>query len=135
MKILTSILSTALLAYAAGIFLPWWGVAIAGLIAAAWLQQKPAMAFLLGFLSVFLLWAGFAFVRSQLNNDILAHRFSLLILKNDSPILLVLLTGAIGGLTAGLGALSGSLLHLFFIPRKEETPETPEPELETEHGS
>lgn len=108
-KFLFAIISTALLAYAAGIFLPWWSVALAGFLAGVWLLQKPAAAFLSGFFAVFLLWAGFAFLRSQLNDDILATRFAQLILKSDNPLLLILLTGMIGGLTAGLGALSGSL--------------------------
>ncbi len=119
MKFLLSVLSTAMLAYAAGIFLPWWGIAIAGIISGAWLLQKPGVAFLSGFTAVFLLWAGFALVRSQMNDDILATRFVKLILKNDQPLLLVLMTGVIGGLVAGLGALSGSLGRSAF--RSQET--------------
>jgi hypothetical protein len=129
MKFLPSVLSTAMLAFAAGIFLPWWGIAFAGLISGAWLLQKPGVAFLSGFLSVFLLWAGFALVRSQMNDDILATRFARLILKADQPLLLVLLTGVIGGLVAGLGALSGSLGRIAFSrqeTKQDESSQIPE---------
>ena len=120
-KFLFAAISTALLAYAVGIFLPWWSVALAGFVAGVWLLQKPAAAFLSGFFAVFLLWAGFAFFRSQLNDDILATRFAQLILKSDNPLLLILLTGFIGGLTAGLGALSGSLGRIILAGNTEQT--------------
>lgn len=122
-------MSTAMLAYAAGIFLPWWGIAVAGLISGAWLLQKPGVAFLSGFLAVFLLWAGFALVRSQMNDDILATRFARLILKSEQPLLLVLMTGGIGGLVAGFGALSGSLGRTAFRrqePKPDEFIQIPE---------
>lgn len=124
MKFIFTLISTALLAYAGGMFLPWWSVAVAGFIAGAWLLQKPGTAFLSGFTSVFLLWAGFAFFRSQANDDILATRFAQLILKSDNPLLLVLLTGAIGGLTAGLGALAGSLGRSIISGRDQTAADT-----------
>jgi hypothetical protein len=120
MKFLLAVISTAMLAYVTGIFLPWWSVALTGFVSGVWLLQKPGMSFLSAFLAVFLLWACFAFIRSQMNDDILAARFSQLILKSRNPLLLVLLTGTIGGLTAGLGALSGSLLRSI-LAHKEET--------------
>ena len=124
MKFIFAVISTALLAYAGGIFLPWWSVALAGFISGAWLLQRPGTAFLSGFTSVFLLWAGFAFVRSQANDDLLATRFAQLILKSDNPLLLVLLTGVIGGLSAGLGALAGSLGRSLISGKDQTAAET-----------
>jgi hypothetical protein len=131
MKFLLAVTSTALLAYAGGIFLPWWSVALAGFLSGAWLLQKPGTAFLSAFCAVFLLWGGFAFFRSQLNDDILATRFAQLILKSDNPWLLILMTGTIGGLAAGLGALSGSLGRSMFVSREE----TATAQLESTSGS
>ena len=48
---------------------------------------------------------------SSKNDDILAHKISLIILKTDSPFSLVLLTGLIGALVAGFAALAGSFLR------------------------
>jgi hypothetical protein len=121
MKFIYALISTALLAYAGGIFLPWWSVALAGFISGIWLLQKPGMSFLSSFTAVFLLWGGFALFRSQMNDDILATRFALLILKSDNPLSLVLLTGMIGGLVSGLGALSGSLGRILLTGAQEET--------------
>lgn len=121
MKFILAVISTALLAYAGGIFLPWWSVAIAGFISGIWLLQKPGISFLSSFTAVFLLWGGFALFRSQMNDDILATRFALLILKSDNPLMLVLLTGMIGGLVSGLGSLSGSLGRTLVAGAQEET--------------
>jgi hypothetical protein len=41
----------------------------------------------------------------------LAQKISLLILKVNSPVALVVATGFIGGLASGLAALSASYLH------------------------
>jgi hypothetical protein len=52
-----------------------------------------------------------AFFISVHNEHILAHKISLLILQNDNPLLLISITGLIGGIVAGIAALSGSLLR------------------------
>lgn len=121
MKFLLAVISTALLAYAGGIFLPWWSVALAGFISGIWLLQKPGMSFLSAFSAVFLLWGCFALFCSQMNDDILATRFAQLILKSNNPLLLVIMTGIIGGLVSGLGALSGSLGRTLLAGGQEET--------------
>ena len=49
MKFLTAILTTAILAFAAGLFLPWWSVAIAAFVVALVMKQsswKSALAVL-----------------------------------------------------------------------------------------
>ncbi len=67
--------------------------------------------FLAGFVALFLLWGGLSWYISSSNNDLLAHKVSLLILKMDSPMLLILATALIGALVAGLAALSGSFVR------------------------
>lgn len=136
MKFIFAVIATALLAYASGLIFPWWSVALAGFISGVWLLQKPGMSFLSSFIAVFLLWAGFALIRSQQNDDILATRFAQLILKSRNPMLLILLTGAIGGFISGLGALSGSLGRSIIGKKEgsaqngpEDLPEAPEEQL------
>jgi hypothetical protein len=111
MKFLVSIFLIALLGFTFGLYLPWWNIAIAGFIVSFFLYQKPISAFLSGFLGMFLLWGVLILIRSISNDDILAHRISLFILKQDSPYLLILLSSFIGGITSGMGALCGSLLR------------------------
>lgn len=111
MKFIISVVLIALLGFALGLYLPWWSIAIAGFLVAVLLFQKPALSFAAGFLGIFLLWGMITFFRSTSNEHILAHRVSLLILKKDSPYLLMAVSAFIGGIVAAMGALSGSLLR------------------------
>lgn len=111
MKFLVSIFLIALVSFTFGLYLPWWSVAIAGFTVSFFLYQKPILAFIAGFVGIFLLWGGLILIRSISNDHILAHRISLFILKKDSPYLLIFISSAIGGITGGMGALCGSLLR------------------------
>ena len=62
MKFLVSIILTALLGFAAGLFLPWWGIALAAFVVALLIPQHGGLAWLSGFLGIFLLWGGLAFL-------------------------------------------------------------------------
>jgi hypothetical protein len=110
MKFFISILLIALLSFAACLFLPWWVIAIAGFVVAFFIPQKAGLAFLAGFIALFILWAGMSYYLSNTNNHLLAHKISVLFIKADNPTALFLVTGLIGGLVAGLGSLSGRLL-------------------------
>ncbi|MES2848218.1 MAG: hypothetical protein V4685_04140 [Bacteroidota bacterium] len=111
MKFLISIVLTAILSVAACLYLPWYSIAIVAFIVSAVVQQKPLASFLAGFIPLFLLWGGLSWYISSNNNDLLAHKISLLILKADSPMLLILITALIGALVGGLAALSGSFVR------------------------
>lgn len=111
MKFWLSVLLIAALSFAACLFLPWWVIAIAGFLVALIIPQAAWRSFLAGFLAVFLLWAVISFIISSANNHLLAHKISVLFIRMDNPALLILLTGFIGGLVAGLGSLTGSFIH------------------------
>ena len=111
MKFFISLILTALLSFAASLFLPWWSIALAAFLVAALIPQKPGKAFLAGFIALFLLWGGLSFWISNNNDHILAHKVSQLILKMDNPIVLVLATALIGALVAGFAALTGSYVR------------------------
>jgi hypothetical protein len=111
MKFIISVFLIALTGFALGLYLPWWSVAVAGFLVSVFLFQKPLLSFAAGFLGIFLLWGIITFIRSTSNDHILAHRVALLILKKDSPYLLMAVSALIGGLVAGMGALNGSLLR------------------------
>jgi len=111
MKFLISILLIALVSFVAGLYLPWWSIALAAFVVIALIPQKPLYAFLSGFIAIFILWSGMSFIISNKNDHILAHKISMIILKSDSPVSLVLITGLIGALVAGCGALAGSYLR------------------------
>jgi len=113
MKFISAIILTALTGYVAGIlsFSPWWGFAVTTLLIALLVHQKAGKAFLSGFLGIFLLWAGLAYWMDQQNNGILSHRIAQILPLNGNSLLLILVTGVVGGLVAGFAAMSGSFLR------------------------
>ena len=111
MKFIASLLLTALLSFAACLFLPWWSIAIAAFLVALLIPQKAGKAFITGFAALFLLWGGLSLWMSNANEHILAHKVSVLMIKADNPYLLILATAVIGALVAGFAALTGSYLR------------------------
>ena len=111
MKFLAATLLTALLAFISGLFLPWWGIAITSLLVAVLVHQKAGKAFLAGMLGVFLLWVGLAWWIDMKNNGVLSKKIAVVLPLGGNVLLLILLTGIVGGLVAGMAAMSGSFLR------------------------
>jgi hypothetical protein len=113
MKMFSAIVLTAFLAFVAGVYgaLPWWSLAITSLIVAVAVHQRAGRAFLSGFLGLFLLWGILAFMKDAANEHVLSIKVSQLFLKNDSYLLLILVTAIVGGLVSGFAAMTGSYLR------------------------
>jgi hypothetical protein len=113
MKFITAIILTALTGFIAGIlsFSPWWGFAITSFLVAVLIHQKGGKAFLSGFLGIFLLWAGLALWMDTKNNGILSQKIAQILPLNGNSLLLILITGVVGGLVAGFASMSGSYLR------------------------
>ena len=111
MKFAASILLILLLSFLACLYFPWWSIALIAFVVSVLIPQKPGAAFFSGFGALFLLWGILSFWISTNNDHILAHRVSILILKTDSPFLLILTTALIGALVGGLAALTGSFIR------------------------
>ncbi len=97
-------------AFILNIFLPWWSIAIAGLIIGYQFKEKPLPSFLWGFLGVFLLWGGQALYVHIANDGILSTRIAEM-LGVGSPFIVILITGVLGGLVSGLATMTGSLAN------------------------
>ncbi len=111
MKFLTATFLTALLAFISGLFFPWWGMTITSLLVAVLIHQKAGKAFLAGLLGVFLLWAGLAWWIDMKNNGVLSAKIASVLPLGGNSLVLIIVTGFIGGLVAGLAAMSGSFLR------------------------
>lgn len=111
MKFILSILLTAVLSFLAGMFLPWWSIAIIAFLVALLIPQKISSSFLSGLLGIFLPWAIVASWIDIKNNSILSHKISELFKLGGSSILLILVTALIGGLVGGFAAMAGSSLR------------------------
>ena len=109
MRFLVALLFTALLSYAASLFFPWWIIAVTSFVVAALVPQKAGLAFISGFVALFLLWGIQATIMDVANHHILSAKVAQLLPLGGSYIALLLLSAFIGGLVAGSAALTGSL--------------------------
>jgi hypothetical protein len=113
LKFIVSLLLSALLAYAVGIYgnLPWWCFVITNCIVAIAIVQTPGKAFLSGALGVGLLWLILAFVIDAQNQHILSVKVANLLPLKGSFIALIAITSIVGFLLGGLSALTGSFVR------------------------
>lgn len=111
MKILLAVLLIAILSYLAGLYLPWWNIAIIAFLTALFIPLKPGYAFLAGFLGIFLMWAIVALWWDIKNESILSHKIAQLFPLGGSSFLLIMVTALVGGLVGGFAAMSGSSLR------------------------
>lgn len=108
MKFLACILLTALLTFVAGLYLPWWSLAVTSFLIALLIHQRAGKAFLSGFIGLFLLWGLLAWWIDMKNQGLLSVKVAKLLPLGGSSMLLILVTAFIGALVAGFAALSGS---------------------------
>jgi hypothetical protein len=111
MKFFVSIIVTALVAFACGLYLPWWTVAFASFLVAILIYQPPVRSFFTGFFGVLLLWMAMIIKINTSNETILAPKISMLMGFGNSVFALMLVSSLVGAIVGGLGALTGSLLR------------------------
>ena len=112
MRFLSALLLTALCSFVAGLYLPWWSLAVMAFLVALLVHQRAGKAFLAAFIALFLLWGGLALWIDVRNTGILSARIGALLGIGTNTLLLVLITGLIAALVAGFAALSGSYLRV-----------------------
>lgn len=109
MKLVSSIIVAAIGSWVIGLVLPWWSIAILPFLLGIGLSLKTGQQALAGFLGIGLLW----FILAMLAQAGNAHDLSAMIGRefgNVSGIVLVIITGVIGGLYGALAQLSGHFL-------------------------
>jgi hypothetical protein len=111
MKLLVAIILTGLLSFVAGLYLPWWSIAVAAFLIALLIHQRGWKAFLSGFLGVFILWAFLAWWIDMKNEGLLSKKIAELFHLGTSSILLIIVTAFIGALVGGFAAMTGSFLR------------------------
>ena len=113
MKLIAAIFITAFLAYVIGMYttLPWWSFAFTSFIVALAIPQKPFKAFMVGFIGLFILWVGLSVMKDVANEHILSTIVAQILPLGGSFVVLILLTGILGGLVSGLSALAGTYVR------------------------
>lgn len=107
-KDLLNFILTVLLAVLFSRFLPWWSVMLAGFASAIIVSLKRWAVFFIPFLSVFLYWISLAYYTGSTNDFLLADKISVLLPLQGNRLLLLVLTGLIGGIPAGIAAVFGN---------------------------
>ena len=112
-KFIVSILLSALMGYAIGIYgnLPWWSFVVTNFIIAIVVHQKPGKSFLSGALGIGLLWLILALVIDTQNNHILSIKVANILPLKGSYIALIIITSVVGFLLGGLSSLTGSFVR------------------------
>lgn len=117
MKFSIQLVLTILLSWLLQSYFPWWSAVIASFILGMMFSSnKGAPSFFAGFLAIFVLWVGHATMIDINSQGILTEKIARILTVNNKY-LLILITGFIGGLPAGFGALSGK--HFIMAFKKE----------------
>ncbi len=118
MRLLPQLVLTVLFSWLLQSFFSWWSAVIASFVVAMlFSKSKGVTAFFAGFLAVFLLWTVYALIIDINTQSILTEKIARILTVNNKY-LLILITGIIGGLPAGFGALSGNFLAKVFKKEK-----------------
>lgn len=91
-------------------FLPWWIIAPIAFGLAFWKARSGGHAFASGFGAIFLLWVVMGLVNSIPNENLLANRVGEMLMLPSSSfnwIIVLLITGIVGGIAGGFSALAG----------------------------
>lgn len=119
MRFLLVTLLTAAFSFIAGLFLPWWSLALIGFLVAILIQQKTSYAFLSAFTAIFFLWGGLALLIHVRNQGVLTKKMAELFPLQGQSFYLILITATIGAVVAGFAAMSGSSLRPVLNRRRE----------------
>ena len=106
-------LSSLLLCTITSLYLPWWSTAMVCGLCSFIFNIKSWIAFGLAFGAISILWTTLASLQYFTYSRNIVGMISD-IFMNVGPDKLIYITGLIGGITAGLGALSGSVLKQNF---------------------
>jgi hypothetical protein len=118
MKFGASFLLHAGLGFLLTMFLPWWSVVISAFLISFFIKIKGWKAFLAGFIGMIGLWGGYAAFMDIQNGAILSNKVAELFQLSDSNAL-IYITGLIGGLLGGFGALTGCYFRAIVMPDKK----------------
>ncbi len=91
-------------------FLPWWSVMVAAFVTALFFPLKKLAVFFTPFVAIFVFWSVYAYVGATQNDFVLSRKVANLFSIGESEYTLILVTGLIGGLAAGVAALLGKQL-------------------------
>ena len=109
---LINFFATILLAFLLSFVLPWWSIMTAALATSLFIPLKKAAVFFVPFLAILVFWGTYSFILSSGNDYTLSKRIAALLPLGGNPFVLMLVTGIVGGLAAGITAVFGKQIAL-----------------------
>jgi hypothetical protein len=100
------------------IYFRWWSIIPIGLIYGFGFSKNISSPFLMGFISLFVQWTLYAAYLDFRNNGILSERIIKLFPLPHYSLVLILVTGLIGGFLMGFTVLSGNRVRALLGPKK-----------------
>ncbi|MFT6854417.1 MAG: hypothetical protein ACJA0X_000380 [Cyclobacteriaceae bacterium] len=120
MKLIFRIIIIALFTYLMSFYFPWWvGMVIAGVVSIL-IYSSGISAIIAGFLGVGSIWFGYSFFLDNSSNSFFSEKIVELFPFND-PVMLIVLSGIIGGVSGGFGALAGHTFKGLFVKKKSKS--------------
>lgn len=113
MKFFIKVVLIAALSFFLQQWLPWWIIALAAFLVAISIKSPGGLDFMAGFLGAGLLWVIVAWWVDRETNSLLTQKIADLF-SVGKPYIIILITGLIGGLVGGFGALSGHFIRKVF---------------------
>ncbi len=117
-KNLINFIATIVIALILSQFLLWWSVMVAGFTTSLFFSLKKSKVFFIPFLAIALFWMVYAFWLGNANDFTLAKKIAILLPLNGNPYLLILVTGLVGGIAAGIAGVFGKHCEMLFKDRK-----------------
>jgi hypothetical protein len=118
MKFILRLILIATLSYFIPFYAPWWITIVIGLVIGLLLPGSGWNLFNAGFLGGGMVWLGYALKLDYDTQSIMTNKILEQIGLSD-PLLLLLGSGLLGGLSAAFGAVTGSSFRMIFIKKKQ----------------
>ena len=110
MRLMIQIILTGLCSYFIELWLPAWAIVICAAVITMCIPTNLVTSFLGGFIAISLLWMCKATIIDVYTHSILSTKI-ILLLGFQSPMMLILLTGLVGGMLGGLGSIIGQQMY------------------------
>lgn len=117
-KNVINFIATFIIALLLAQVLPWWSVMLASFLTAIIFTLKKSAVFFVPFLAIAIFWMLYAFWLSNANDFMLSKKIAVLLPLQGNPYLLILVTGIVGGLAAGIAAIFGKQCALLLKTSK-----------------
>ena len=112
-------LAIIVLCFLLQMFLPWWIIIVISFATCGIIGKTGRISFWQSFIAIFCLWIGYALFKTMPNDNLLASRVAIM-LKLDVWWVLVLVTGVVSGLVAGVSGFCGYHFRISIIDQKNK---------------